>query len=181
MARHSMTAVDDITDVGLIRGPASLPRRPEPGQRSSVAVKALATPRSRRAASRSRSVVRRVQARCPNGRVSRAFGEFPIPGGEFSQLFWVLHQPAPKDQVVRINRRSAVKLIYVNRHGVDRMSYRLSRGKIGRQAQRLGGAEHSPAELLDSAHFELPNPLARDLKAPTQFFERQRVVPQTPL
>lgn len=41
MSQHLMTAVDDITDVRLTGGRASRQGRPEPGQRSSIAVKAL--------------------------------------------------------------------------------------------------------------------------------------------
>ena len=37
-------------------------------------------------------------------------------------------------------------------------------GKISRQVERLGGAQHCLRKLFHSAHFELPNPLARHVK-----------------
>jgi hypothetical protein len=36
----------------------------------------------------------------------------------------------------------------------------LGGGEIGRQAECLGGAEHSLSQLFDRPHLELPDPLA---------------------
>ena len=50
-------------------------------------------------------------------------------------------------------------------HNLAIHSQALSCGEIGWQADRLGGAEHPLSQLVDSAHFELPDALARDAKA----------------
>ena len=52
----------------------------------------------------------------------------------------------------------------------------LGRGKIGRQAERLGGAKHRFSQLVHRAHLELPNSLARDVKAMAQILKRQGLV-----
>src|SRR5438034_4070301 len=50
-------------------------------------------------------------------------------------------------------------------------------GKITRQAERLGGAQHCRCKLVDCAHFKLPNPLARHVKTSAQIFKRQGLIP----
>src|SRR6266478_4571328 len=50
-------------------------------------------------------------------------------------------------------------------------------GKITRQAERLGGAQHCLFKLVDCAHFKLPNPLARHVKTSAQIFKRQGLIP----
>jgi len=49
-------------------------------------------------------------------------------------------------------------------------------GKISRQAERLGGAQHCRCKLVDCAHFKLPNPLARHVKTSAQIFKRQGLI-----